>query len=474
MLEYVSPLSERYASSEMQSIFSYINKFRIWRRLWIVLAESEMELGLPLTKSQVDELKSHEFDVNIDVARKREKITKHDVMAHVYAYGQQCPTASGIIHLGATSCYVTDNADIIIYKDALNLTHKKLVDIIKILSNMCRHYRYTPTLGYTHLQPAQPTTVGKRMCMWLADMCTDLQDIEYIMQDIKLLGSKGATGTQASFLELFNGDTSKVRELDNKIAKKLGFDKCYTISGQTYSRKLDSRIGNVLAGVAQTMYKMSNDIRLLQHMGEVEEPFGEGQIGSSAMAYKRNPMKCERIASLSRYVIINSLNPAMNMASQWLERTLDDSANKRLSMAELFLTLDGILDIAMDVLDGLNVYNVIINKHLNEKLPFMATENIIMDMVKSGGDRQEIHEKIRQISMQAIQDMRDGKDVDMMERLSAEFNLSDDILNPQNYIGLAGQQVERFLEETVKPILIREYKNDDIKDSTKLSGGTLW
>ena len=398
---YTSPLSERYASKEMQYIFSPDMKFRTWRRLWIALAETEHELGLPITQEQIDELKAHVNDINYDVAVEREKLVRHDVMSHVYAYGQQCPKAAGIIHLGATSCYVGDNTDIIIMNEALKLVHKKLVSVIAELANFANKYKNQPTLAFTHFQPAQPTTVGKRATLWLQEFMMDLEDLEYVQSTLKLLGSKGTTGTQASFLELFNGDQETIDKIDPMIAEKMGFKACYPVSGQTYSRKVDTRVLNILAGIAASAHKMSNDIRLLQHLKEVEEPFEKNQIGSSAMAYKRNPMRSERIASLSRYVMVDALNPAITSATQWFERTLDDSANKRLSVPEGFLAIDGILDLCLNVVDGLVVYPKVIYKHFMAEIPFMATENIMMDAVKEGGNRQELHEKIRQLSMEA-------------------------------------------------------------------------
>ena len=402
---YTSPLSERYASKEMQYIFSQDMKFTTWRKLWIALAETEMELGLSqdgkpvITQEQIDELKAHVDDINYDVAKEREKLVRHDVMSHVYAYGQQCPKAAGIIHLGATSCYVGDNTDIIIMNEALKLVHKKLISVIAELANFADKYKNQPTLAFTHFQPAQPTTVGKRATLWTQEFLMDLEDLEYVMGTLKLLGSKGTTGTQASFLELFEGDQETIDKIDPMIAEKMGFKNCYPVSGQTYSRKVDTRVLNILAGIAASAHKMSNDIRLLQHLKEVEEPFEKSQIGSSAMAYKRNPMRSERIASLSRYVMVDALNPAITSATQWFERTLDDSANKRLSIPEGFLAIDGILDLCLNVVDGLVVYPKVIEKHMMAELPFMATENIMMDAVKAGGDRQELHERIRELSI---------------------------------------------------------------------------
>ena len=418
---YISPLSERYASKEMQYIFSEDKKFRTWRRLWIALAETEKELGLDITDEQIEELKAHKDDINYDVARAREKVVRHDVMSHVYAYGQQCPKAAGIIHLGATSCYVGDNTDIILMNEALSLVKKKLVNVIAELSKFADKYKAQPTLAFTHFQPAQPTTVGKRATLWLQEFTMDLEDLEYVQSTLKLLGSKGTTGTQASFLELFNGDQETIDKIDPMIAEKMGFKACYAVSGQTYSRKVDTRVLNVLAGIAATSHKMSNDIRLLQHLKEVEEPFEKTQIGSSAMAYKRNPMRSERIASLSRYVMIDALNPAITSAVQWFERTLDDSANKRLSVPEGFLAIDGILDLDLNVVDGLVVYPKVIEKHMMAELPFMATENIMMDCVKKGGNRQELHEEIRKLSMQAGEHVKkEGKDNDLLELIAAD------------------------------------------------------
>ncbi len=457
---YVSPLSERYASREMQYIFSQDMKFRTWRRLWIALAETEQELGLPITDEQIAELKEHADDINYEVAQAREKEVRHDVMSHVYAYGVQCPKAKGIIHLGATSCYVGDNTDIIVMTEALKLVKKKLVNVIAELAKFADEYKDLPTLAFTHFQPAQPTTVGKRASLWLQEFCMDLEDVDYVLGSMKLLGSKGTTGTQASFLELFEGDQEKIDRIDPMIARKMGFEKCVPVSGQTYSRKTDTRVLNVLAGIAASAHKMSNDIRLLQHLKEVEEPFEKSQIGSSAMAYKRNPMRSERIASLSRYVMVDALNPAITSATQWFERTLDDSANKRLSIPEGFLAVDGILDLCLNVVDGLVVYPKVIEKRLRSELPFMATENIMMDAVKAGGDRQELHEKIRTLSMEAGRNVKEeGKENNLLELIAADpsFNLSleelEACMEPSRYIGRAPLQVENFLREVVNPIL---------------------
>jgi len=457
---YVSPLSERYASKEMQYIFSPDMKFRTWRKLWIALAETEKELGLNITQEQIDELKAHAEDINYDVARERERQVRHDVMSHVYAYGVQCPKAKGIIHLGATSCYVGDNTDIIVMTEALKLVRKKLVNVIAELSAFADKYKEQPTLAFTHFQPAQPTTVGKRATLWTQEFLLDLEDLEYVLGTMKLLGSKGTTGTQASFLELFDGDQETIDKIDPMIAKKMGFKECYPVSGQTYSRKVDTRVANILAGIAASAHKMSNDIRLLQHLKEVEEPFEKSQIGSSAMAYKRNPMRSERIASLSRYVMVDAFNPAITSATQWFERTLDDSANKRLSIPEGFLAIDGILDLCLNVVDGLVVYPKVIEKHMMAELPFMATENIMMDAVKAGGDRQELHERIRELSMEAGKTVKvEGKDNNLLELIAADpaFNLSlEDLqksMDPKKYIGRAKEQTERFVNEVVQPIL---------------------
>ncbi len=457
---YVSPLSERYASKEMQYIFSPDMKFRTWRRLWIALAETEKELGLNITQEQIDELKAHAEDINYDVAKERERQVRHDVMSHVYAYGVQCPKAKGIIHLGATSCYVGDNTDIIVMTEALKLVKKKLVNVIAELSAFADKYKDQPTLAFTHFQPAQPTTVGKRATLWMQEFMMDLEDLEYVKGSLKLLGSKGTTGTQASFLELFDGDQETIDKIDPMIAEKMGFKECYPVSGQTYSRKVDTRVANILAGIAASAHKMSNDIRLLQHLKEVEEPFEKSQIGSSAMAYKRNPMRSERIASLSRYVMVDALNPAITSATQWFERTLDDSANKRLSIPEGFLAIDGILDLCLNVVDGLVVYPKVIEKHMMAELPFMATENIMMDAVKAGGDRQELHERIRELSMEAGKTVKvEGKDNNLLELIAADpaFNLSlEDLqrsMDPKKYIGRAKEQTERFVNTVVQPIL---------------------
>ena len=458
---YESPLSARYASKEMKYIFSPDKKFRTWRKLWIALAESEKELGLPITQEQIDELKAHADDINYEVAQEREKIVRHDVMSHVYAYGVQCPNAKGIIHLGATSCYVGDNTDIIIMTEGLKLIRNKLITVIRNLSKFADEYKALPTLAFTHFQPAQPTTVGKRATLWLQELLMDLEDVEYQLSTAKRLGSKGTTGTQASFLELFDGDHEKCKMLDHKIAEKMGYKACFPVSGQTYSRKLDSQFLNVLAGIAQSAAKFSNDIRLLQHLKEVEEPFEKNQIGSSAMAYKRNPMRSERIGSLSRYVMVDVLNGYFTTATQWFERTLDDSANKRLSIPEAFLAVDGILSLYANVADGLVVYPKVIEQRLRKELPFMATENIMMDAVKKrGADRQQLHERIREHSMAASRVVKvEGGENDLLERIAADeaFGVTleelEHILKPENYTGRAKEQTEDFLNECIKPVL---------------------
>ena len=457
---YQSPLSERYASKEMQYIFSPDMKFRTWRKLWIALAETEKELGLNITQEQIDELKAHADDINYDVAKAREKEVRHDVMSHVYAYGVQCPKAKGIIHLGATSCYVGDNTDIIVMTEALKLVKKKLVNVIAELAKFADANKALPTLAFTSFQPAQPTTVGKRATLWMQEFLMDLEDLEYVLSTMKLLGSKGTTGTQASFLELFDGDQETIDKIDPMIAKKMGFEKCYPVSGQTYSRKVDTRVLNILAGIAASAHKFSNDIRLLQHLKEVEEPFEKSQIGSSAMAYKRNPMRSERIASLSRFVMVDAMNPAITSATQWFERTLDDSANKRLSVPEGFLAIDGILDLCLNVVDGLVVYPKVIEKRLRSELPFMATENIMMDAVKAGGDRQELHERIRELSMEAGKNVKvEGKENNLLELIAADpaFNMTlEDLqktMEPSKYTGRAEVQVNAFLKNVVQPVL---------------------
>ena len=463
---YTSPFCERYASKEMQYIFSPDKKFKTWRKLWIALAETEYELGLSengkpvISQEQIDELKAHAEDINYDVAKEREKMVRHDVMSHVYAYGVQCPKAAGIIHLGATSCYVGDNTDVIVMTEAMKLVRKKLLNVINELSKFAMEYKDLPTLAFTHFQPAQPTTVGKRATLWLQELMLDLSDLDYMIGQQKLLGCKGTTGTQASFLELFNGDHEKVRQIDKKIAEKMGFEACYPVSGQTYSRKVDSRVLNVLSGIAQSAHKFSNDIRLLQHLKEIEEPFEKNQIGSSAMAYKRNPMRSERIASLSNYVMADALNPAFTAATQWFERTLDDSANKRVSVPEAFLAIDGILDLYLNVVDGLVVYDKVIYQRFMKEIPFMATENIMMDAVKRGGNRQELHELIREYSMQAGATVKkEGKENNLVDLIATDpaFGMTKEeieaILEPKNFVGRAPEQTEEFITEVVKPVL---------------------
>ena len=463
---YESPLSARYADKEMKYLFSPDMKFRTWRKLWIALAEAEMELGLPVTQEQVDELKAHAEDINYEVAQEREKVVRHDVMSHVYAYGQQCPGAAGIIHLGATSCYVGDNTDVIIMTEALQLIRNKLVGVIRVLSHFAQAYKDLPTLAFTHFQPAQPTTVGKRATLWIQDLLMDLEDVEYQLSKAKLLGCKGTTGTQASFLELFEGDHEKCRALDRKIAEKMGYAACFPVSGQTYPRKLDAMILSTLSGIAQSAAKFSNDVRLLQHLKEVEEPFETHQIGSSAMAYKRNPMRSERIASLARYVVADALNPAMTASTQWLERTLDDSANKRISVAEGFLAVDAILSLVINVADGLVVNTAVIDRDLRRELPFMATENIMMDGVKRGGDRQELHERIRTHSMEAARRVKQGDGVnDLMERIATDpaFGMTlpelEALLEPSRYVGRAPEQTAEFLESEIAPMK-EKYRED--------------
>ena len=467
---YESPLSSRYADEAMKYLFSPDKKFRTWRRLWIALAKAEKELGLNITQEQIDEMVLHQDDINYDVAEAREKIVRHDVMSHVYAFGEQCPKAKPIIHLGATSCYVGDNTDIIVMTEALRIIRDKLVKTLRVLSGFAGQYRNLPTLAFTHFQPAQPTTVGKRATLWMQDLLMDLEDVEYQLSKAKLLGSKGTTGTQASFLELFDGDDEKVKKLDEIIAKETGYGSCFPVSGQTYSRKLDSQILAILSGIAQSAAKFSNDIRLLQHLKEVEEPFEKNQIGSSAMAYKRNPMRSERIASLSRYVIVDSLNPCITEATQWFERTLDDSANKRISVPEAFLAVDAILNLYVNVADGLVVYPKVILQHLQKELPFMATENIMMDAVKRGADRQVLHEHVRIHSMAASRIIKEeGGENDLLSRIASdpEFGVTLEELNrivsPEKYVGRAPKQTEEFLRDTVQPVLDRYREISDAK-----------
>ena len=457
---YESPFNMRYASKEMQELFSPDMKFKTWRRLWIALAEAEMELGLNITQEQIDELSKYKDQINYEVAEQKEKEVRHDVMAHIHAYGMQCPKAKGIIHLGATSCYVGDNTDIIVMTESLKLVKAKILATIRKLSEFALKFKDMPTLGFTHFQPAQLVTVGKRATLWMHDLLIDLEDLEFVLSNMRLLGSKGTTGTQASFLSLFDDDHEKVKKLDKLIAEKMGFRDVFPVSGQTYTRKLDSRVLNVLSGIAQSAHKFSNDIRLLQSMKEIEEPFEEKQIGSSAMAYKRNPMRTERISSLARYVIIDALNPALTASSQWFERTLDDSANKRISVPEAFLAVDAILSIYINVADGLVVYPKVVEKHVMDELPFMATENILMEAVKRGGDRQELHERIRLHSMDAGMQVKvEGKPNDLMERIASDetfgLNLEElkSVLDPKNYIGRSSAQVDEFILEYIQPIL---------------------
>lgn len=466
---YESPLSQRYASDEMSHIFSQENKFKLWRKLWIALAESEKELGLNISDEQVNEMKDNCENINYDTAEKKEKEIRHDVMSHVYAFGIQCPKAAPIIHLGATSCYVGDNTDIIIMKQAMEVIKRKVIKTISLLSEFALKYKNLATLAFTHFQAAQPTTVGKRAALWIQDLMMDIENLDYALSTLKLLGCKGTTGTQASFLALFNGDHQKVKELETKITQKMGFEKCFEVSGQTYSRKLDSTVLNALSSVAQSAAKFSNDIRLLQHLKEVEEPFESKQIGSSAMPYKRNPMRCERIAALSRFVITQSLNAPLTASAQWFERTLDDSANRRLSVSETFLALDGILNIYINVAGGLVVNEKVIKKHLDNELQFMATETILMEAVKSGGNRQELHEKIRQYSMnESLLIKKEGKENHLLEKIlnDPDFNLSEEqinkIKNPQNYIGRAVEQTEEYIQNTVKPLI----ENFDISEKS--------
>ena len=459
---YETPLNSRYASEEMKYLFSSQYKFSTWRKLWIALAESEQELGLPITDEQLNEMRAHIDDIDFDKAAEYEKKFRHDVMAHVHTYGECCPKARGIIHLGATSCYVGDNTDVIIMREGLKILLSKLLEVLRSLSAFAEEYKGMPTLAYTHYQPAHPTTVGKRATLWANDILMDIEEVEKLMGELKLLGSKGTTGTQASFLELFDGDYSKVRQLDGLIAQKMGFESCVPVSGQTYTRKVDFKVLSVLSLIAQSAAKFSNDMRLLQHMKEMEEPFEKNQIGSSAMAYKRNPMRCERMAALARYLMIDSLNPAITAATQWFERTLDDSANKRLSIAEAFLCCDAVLNLYENVSAGLVVYPKMIEKHLREELPFMATENIMMDAVRRGGDRQELHEHIREHSMDAARQVKlEGKSNDLLHRIAQDpiFGVTEQelegILQPEKYIGCAAMQTEDFLRECVQPVLDR-------------------
>ena len=457
---YQSPLCSRYASREMLTLFSQDTRTRTWRRLWVALADAERALGLPITEEQVAELRAHIDDIDYSAIAQKEKENRHDVMAHVYGYGLVCPKAKGIIHLGATSCYVTDNADLLLYRDALFIIKDKLLGVIGNLGVFAEEYRALPTLGYTHFQPAQPVTVGKRACLWMQDLVMDTEELHFVEGSLRLLGSKGTTGTQASFLELFDGDHKKVKRLDAMIAETFDMPGCYPVTGQTYPRKSDSRLLNVLSSIAQSAYRFANDLRLLQHMHEVEEPFEKGQVGSSAMAYKRNPMRSERICSLARYVMADAQNAAMTASTQWLERTLDDSANRRISLPEGFLAVDAILNLLLNVTDGLKVYPAVIRKNLMEHMPFMATENLLMEAVKRGGDRQILHEVIREHSMAAAERMKQkGAPCDLLERLAADGRIGLDseaiagILEPSAYIGRAPEQVLEFLDEVVNPLL---------------------
>lgn len=464
---YESPLCSRYASKEMQFVFSPDMKFTTWRKLWIALAKAEQKMGLDITDEQIAELQAHVNDIDYDLAAKYELECRHDVMSHIKAYGDQCPKAKGIIHLGATSCYVGDNTDIIIMREALKIVRHKLIHTIKLMSDFAKKYKDLPTLAFTHFQPAQPTTVGKRATLWINELCLDLDELDFVMGSLKMLGSKGTTGTQASFKELFDGDFDKILAVDKFVANEFGFDDTFTVSGQTYSRKIDTRVLNLLSSIAQSAHKFSNDIRLLQHLKEVEEPFEKGQIGSSAMAYKRNPMRSERIASLANYVICDAQNPALTASTQWFERTLDDSANKRISIPEGFLAVDAILNLMMNVSNGLVVYDKVIAKHLSAELPFMATENILMDAVKLGGDRQELHEHIRVHSMAAAKRVKaEGLDNDLLARIANDekFGMSieqlESIMKPSNFVGMAPQQVDLFLNTVVRPIL----ENNDVDE----------
>ena len=471
---YVSPFSTRYASKEMQYIFSAEKKFTTWRKLWVALARAEHKLGLPVSQEQVEELQAHVNDINFAVAEAREKEVRHDVMSHVYAYGQQCPNAAGIIHLGATSCYVGDNTDVILMREALQVVHRKLVNVIDLLGKFAEEYKALPCLAYTHLQPAQPTTVGKRATLWCNELVMDLEEVEYRIKNLKLLGSKGTTGTQASFLELFEGNEDKIKKLEQYICEEMGFDGVVPVSGQTYSRKMDSQVVCTLAGIAQSCSKFSNDLRILQNFKEMEEPFEAHQIGSSAMPYKRNPMRSERITSLARYVMCDSLNPMFTSATQWFERTLDDSANKRISVAEGFLAVDSILNIMLNVCDGLVVYPKVIAQRLNRELPFMATENIMMQAVKKGGNRQQLHDRLREHSMAVAKVVKEeGKENDLIDRIANDpaFQLTreeiEKVLVPSNFVGRSVHQVEEFIADYVQPI--RDANKDVLNEKAQLS-----
>ena len=457
---YSSPLASRYASDYMLHLFSDDSRYQTWRRLWTALARAQCQLGLPITEAQVAELEAHITDIDYDVAAQREREVRHDVMAHIYAYGKAAPSAAGVLHLGATSCYVTDNADLILCRDGLVYLRAQLLTVLNNLAAFAGKYADTPALGYTPYQPAQPVTVGKRAVLWMQDFLADVEELDHVLSALRFLGCRGTTGTEASFMDLFDGNEAKIDEMNRRIAAEFGFSACFPVCGQTYPRKTDSRILGCLSGIAQSAYRMANDIRLLQHLKEVEEPFEKSQIGSSAMAYKRNPMRSERIASLSRYVMVDALNPAITSATQWFERTLDDSANKRLSIPEGFLAIDGILDLCLNVVDGLVVYPKVIEKHMMAELPFMATENIMMDAVKAGGDRQELHERIRELSMEAGRTVKvEGKDNDLLERIAADpaFNLTIEELRksmePSRYVGRAKEQTVTFIEKTVQPVL---------------------
>ena len=471
---YISPFETRYASKEMQYIFSEDNKFRTWRRLWIALAKAEKAQGLPITQEQIDQLEAHKDDINYDVAIAREKEVRHDVMSHVYAYGVQCPEAKGIIHLGATSCYVGDNTDILVMKEGLQVIRRKLLNVIALLADFARKYKDMPALAYTHLQPAQLTTVGKRATLWINELYMDYLEVENRLENLALRGSKGTTGTQASFMELFDGDSSKIKAMEKSIAQELGFEKVVPVSGQTYSRKIDYFVLSTLSGIAQSAMKFSNDMRILQNFKEMEEPFEKHQIGSSAMPYQRNPMRCERITALSRYVMIDSLNPAFTAGTQWFERTLDDSANRRISVAEAFLAVDAILGILLNVCDGLVVYDKVIHARVMNELPFMATENIMMSAVKKGGDRQQLHERLREHSIEAARVVKEeGGKNDLIERICADptFGLKveeiEEILDPRNFTGRASEQVEEFLSELIDPLL--EANKDQLGEKVQLS-----
>ncbi|MTI67770.1 MAG: adenylosuccinate lyase [Firmicutes bacterium] len=472
---YENPLITRYASKEMSEVFSPDFKFRTWRELWIALAESEKELGIEITDEQIQELRSNKDNINYDIAEKKEKEFRHDVMAHVHAYGVQCPKAKGIIHLGATSAFVGDNTDVVQMDRGLKVLNKKLINLMDKIATFATENKCIPTLGYTHFQPAQITTVGKRATLWLHDIYLDYESLNFNMENIKLRGVKGTTGTQASFLKLFDNDHDKVKKLDKLVAEKMGFEKTYPVTGQTYSRKLDFNVLSSLSGIAQSLHKITNDIRLLQNLKEIEEPFGKKQIGSSAMAYKRNPMRSERVASLSRYVMSNLMSPAMTSSTQWFERTLDDSANRRITLGQSFLACDAILEIAINIFDGLVIYPNVIKQHLEKELPFMATENILMEAVKKGGDRQELHEEIRVLSMEAAKEVKEkGNKNDLLERIlkSDKFNLNEkelnEILDPMNFIGRSPEQVDEFINEFINPILNKNKEKIGINVNLKV------